>query len=110
MSTRRPAHKARKENRMKNCNALENQTTRRILPMATRKLDHPSRPSERRLARLGFGEGNDKAVMKTGDGTLPRGNQHPASRPKPVIDRAARSARHLRDRIDGRRGNPTLDR
>ena len=34
MTTPRPAHKARKENRMKNCIALENQTTHRILPIA----------------------------------------------------------------------------
>jgi hypothetical protein len=34
MSSPQPAHKARKENRMKNCNALSNQTTRRILPIA----------------------------------------------------------------------------
>ena len=34
MSATQSAHKARKENGMKNCNALSNQTTRRILPLA----------------------------------------------------------------------------
>ena len=34
MSTPQPAPNARKENRMKHYNALSNQTTRRILPMA----------------------------------------------------------------------------
>src|SRR5216110_2206046 len=34
MSAPQPAHKARKENRMKNCNASEIQITRRILPIA----------------------------------------------------------------------------
>jgi hypothetical protein len=34
MLTSRTAHKARKENRMKTCTALENHTTRRILPIA----------------------------------------------------------------------------
>ncbi len=34
MSVPTPAHKARKENRMKNCNASEIQSTRRILPIA----------------------------------------------------------------------------
>src|SRR6266404_3918382 len=34
MSASQLVHKARKENRMKNCNALSNRTTRRILPIA----------------------------------------------------------------------------